>query len=132
MNHKSVGEISEAVVIAELVKSGKTVLLPFGDNKRYDLVVDDNGNFTRIQIKTAWVKNGCLTFNTSSVSPFTNKRTDYKGEADMFMVYSPDLDKVYCIPVNEAPTGSMMLRFEEPKKTQMTIKWAKDYEYAGL
>jgi hypothetical protein len=38
-NTKSIGEISEAIVMAEFLKAGFPVLLPFGDNRRYDMVV---------------------------------------------------------------------------------------------
>ena len=35
---KTAGEITEAVVLAEFLKAGFPVLVPFGDNLRYDLV----------------------------------------------------------------------------------------------
>lgn len=37
--------------MAALLKSGKKVLMPFGDNCRYDLVVEDDGSFTRINAR---------------------------------------------------------------------------------
>ena len=40
-NSKSVGDITQSQVMAALLKHGKNVLMPFGDNCRYDLVVDD-------------------------------------------------------------------------------------------
>lgn len=40
---KSIGEITEAVVLAEFLKAGFPVLLPFGDNQRYDAVVEVRG-----------------------------------------------------------------------------------------
>jgi hypothetical protein len=40
-NTKEVGERSEAQIIAKLLRDGKNVvLLPFGDNQRYDLVLE--------------------------------------------------------------------------------------------
>ena len=53
MNSKHVGDTSEAQVIAALLKMGKNVLLPFGDNQRYDVVIEEKGKFIRIQVKTA-------------------------------------------------------------------------------
>lgn len=132
MNSKAVGEISEAVVLAELIKQGKTVLLPFGDNQRYDMVVEENNNFTRIQVKTGRIDNGCVVFNTVSISPFTNVHKGYKGEADLFAVYSPDLNKVYWIPVDDAPAGSMRLRVKNPFKASPNINWAEDYEILSI
>ena len=37
---KGAGDISEAVVLAEFLTAGFPVLVPFGDDRRYDLVVE--------------------------------------------------------------------------------------------
>lgn len=37
---KAIGECSEAMVLARLVEVGYTVLKPFGDSKRYDLMIE--------------------------------------------------------------------------------------------
>ena len=43
------------------------MLIPFGDNQRYDLVVEREGNFVRVQCKTGRVrKEGQILFNTCS------------------------------------------------------------------
>lgn len=39
-NSKSIGERSEAMALAHFLQLGWVVLLPFGDNQRYDLVID--------------------------------------------------------------------------------------------
>jgi hypothetical protein len=52
-NTKSIGETSEAVVLAEFIKAGFPVLLPFGDNQRYHMVVEVYGRLLRVQCKTA-------------------------------------------------------------------------------
>ena len=39
-----VGQRSEAAILAALVHCGFHVLLPFGVNQRYDLVIDLDGN----------------------------------------------------------------------------------------
>lgn len=51
---KSKAEKTEAAILARLSgQEGVTVLLPFGGgNGRYDMVIDDNGTFYRIQYKT--------------------------------------------------------------------------------
>jgi hypothetical protein len=46
---KRKGDAAEAHVLAALVGAGLTVLVPWGDNARYDLVVDCAGRFIRIQ-----------------------------------------------------------------------------------
>lgn len=47
VNTKAIGEISEAVILAEFLRAGFPVLFPFGDNQRYDMVVEANGGFLR-------------------------------------------------------------------------------------
>jgi hypothetical protein len=51
-NSKTVGDITQSQVMAALLKHGTKVLLPFGDNFRYDLVVEEDGQFSRIQCET--------------------------------------------------------------------------------
>lgn len=52
MSTKKTGDITESQVIAHLIKNDKQVFVPFGDNTRYDLAVDENGRIIRIQCKT--------------------------------------------------------------------------------
>jgi hypothetical protein len=132
-NPKAVGERSEGIVLAELLKHGKVVLLPFGNNQRYDLVVDDNGRFVRIQVKTGWWRVGCVCFKTNSVNAFTGKRTTYDGSADVFMVYSEHTGKVYCVPVSACGSSEVKLRVEPSTgRNNSLIRWAKDFELNGL
>ena len=52
-NHPvDVGHRTEAAILSELVRRGYAVLLPFGVNQRYDLVLDLEGRFVRAQCKT--------------------------------------------------------------------------------
>lgn len=103
VNSKSIGERSEGMILAIFLRAGKVVLQPFGDNQRYDLVVDEVGKFIRIQCKTARIKNGCIMFDTCSSSFHRGgKKRGYLGEAEIFAVYSPDLDQVFVIPVKDA------------------------------
>lgn len=128
-NPKAVGERSEGIVLAELMKLGYVVLLPFGNNQRYDLVVDEDGTFVRVQVKTCWWENGCVAFKTNSVNAFTGKRKTYQGSADVFVAYSPHTGSVYRVPVGECGSSQVTLRVE-PNKGGATsgIRWAKDYE----
>lgn len=48
-----VGERSQGAIVAEVVKYGYTVLVPFGEAAhRYDLVIEKGGQFLRLQCKT--------------------------------------------------------------------------------
>lgn len=129
MNTKAKGDLTEAVVLAELLKAGKCVLLPFGDNQRYDLVIDDNGKFIRVQCKTGRVVNGVLRFSTASVHWHRGKpQRGYKDQADVFGVYCPQLGTTYLIPVADMPKTDGYLRLSPAKNNQQQgIKLASGY-----
>jgi hypothetical protein len=86
-NNKTIGERSEAIIMAKLLEVGYGVLMPFGDNRRYDLVIEDaDGKFYRIQCKTARLMNGgaCVNFATASTYYHTKAgKTGFGREATM-------------------------------------------------
>jgi hypothetical protein len=126
-----VGLRTEAAILAELVRRGYQVLVPFGTNQRYDLVLDMNGEFIRAQCKTGRLRNGCVLFNTESVR--TNTRgwlsRGYVGEADLFLVFCREAERIYAVPVDEAPESHALLRIDKSRNGQEKgIRWASDYE----
>jgi hypothetical protein len=58
MNSKAQGNIGVAMAIAYYSQKGFPVLLPLGDNCRYDLVVDIDGHFAKVQCKTSTFQEG--------------------------------------------------------------------------
>ncbi len=136
-NHKAIGECSEAIIIAKLLEVGYGVLTPFGDNRRYDIVIEDaDGNFYRIQCKTSWVENdgACIQFKTASsyyhtrAGRTTHGSKDYRGQIDYFAVYCPENREVYLIPVDHAGVSRMNLRLVPTKnKQEKGVRWAEDY-----
>ena len=131
MNTKDVGDISEAMVLAELVKRGKHVLLPFGDNRRYDFVVDmEDGTFCRVQVKTGRVVNGCVRISTSNYSTKHQTHQSYRGSADIIAAYCKQTGKVYWLPVDEVGPREVLLRLEPTINNQENrVRWASDYEF---
>lgn len=131
-NTKLIGERTEAIVLAELLKIGKVVLLPFGDNQRYDMVIDEDGKFIRVQCKTARLdrgrETGSIIFNARSANRAGTER-HYKGQADMFAVYYPGNKKVYMVPVDDVGHTVVALRLEPCHNKQVKgIRNAEDYE----
>lgn len=126
-----VGQRSEAVIQAELVKRGYRVLIPFGINHRYDLVLDCGDRFIRAQCKTGRLRNGAIEFSGQSVR--ANMRRvyfrGYEGEIDVFLVYCPDTAKVYAVPIEDATPTRTALRVDPPANNQqLGVRWAHDYE----
>ena len=66
-NTKALGDRSEAVVLAELIQAGYKVSIPFGEDQRYDLILDDAGVLSRVQVKTDRLRDGAILFNCYSV-----------------------------------------------------------------
>jgi hypothetical protein len=107
------------------------VLTPFGVNQRYDLVLDLDGRFLRVQCKTGRLRNGSVVFHTRSVR--ANRAgwfaRGYEGEIDLFAVYCPELDRLYAVPIEVAPLGGGTLRVAPAANNQSRrIRWAADFE----
>jgi hypothetical protein len=134
-NHPvDVGQRTEAAILSELVRRGYSVLLPFGVNQRYDLVLDLDGEFVRAQCKTGRLQRGAVQFPTRSIR--TNRKAilkrGYLGQADIFLVHCPENNQIYAVPVDQAPGDCMALRVERPLNGQARrIRWARDYELPG-
>lgn len=125
------GDLTEAIVMAELKERNIPVSRPFGDNERYDLLVETpNGDLLRIQIKTGQYLNGTIHFR--GVSNHTNSSGSvsetYAGDVDYFVVYSHRFDTLYLVDASEVNT-SMDLRVEDSKINHPAINWARDFEF---
>lgn len=132
MNTTQIGNISEAKILARFVELGYQVLLPFNQGCRYDMVVEREGVFERIQVKTGLlVDDAYITFNTSSLD--LSDKSDvqfrsYYGEIDFFAVYCPQNERCYRIAVDDAPGGHCRLRLVAPRNNQHKgVRWADDY-----
>lgn len=113
MHPSDKGYVTEAVVLAELVKLEVTVLVPHGNNHRYDLVIDRGKGFERVQCKTAHMDKGSVVFNAYSHSVGSKDGTrGYFGEADLFGVYCVELDETYLVPVEEQGPTKIYLRVD--------------------
>jgi hypothetical protein len=126
-----VGLRTEAAILAELVRRGYQVLVPFGTNQRYDLVLDLKGEFVRAQCKTGRLRNGVVIYPTKSLRANMNQvlTRSYIGEVELFLVYCPETGGIYAVPVDEAPDGYGSLRVEPTRNGQTEgIRWARDYE----
>lgn len=121
MTPKAKGEIAEAAVLYALVDRGFRVLIPFSES-RYDLALDWNRVFIRIQVKLGRVKNGVIIFNTSSYDG-----RPYHKEADYFGVFEPVSKMVYLVPVDEHNSNGS-IRLTRPKSNQQKgIRYAVDF-----
>ncbi|WP_435196776.1 group I intron-associated PD-(D/E)XK endonuclease [Natronomonas sp. EA1] len=129
-NTKAIGDETEARILAELVARDYSVSIPFGDNDPHDLVVDAD-ELLRVQCKTAWEnKPETIRFNTHSQTTRDGEYHEhtYEDRIDAFAVRYPATGALYWIPIDEATTQKMELRFDATLD-HPSINWATDYTF---
>lgn len=97
------GAIAEAVVIERALKKGYTISKPVVDGCKYDLIIDENGNLKKAQVRYST----CLSQN-KNILKFSLLRKAANGEnikyskndVDIFFLYSPVTNDVYRIENN--------------------------------
>ncbi len=116
--------------MAALIRNGYRLLIPYGDNARYDVVIENgDGVFSRVQVKTGRLERGMIEFNGYSSHSHRGGASTrvYRGEVDFFGVYCPQVDRCFLVPASEVNTHGC-LRIEPPRNGQMKkIRWAKNY-----
>ena len=135
MNSKDKGNIGESIVLAEFVKRGIQVSIPFGDNARYDLIAEFNGKLNKIQVKycnqlstTGSVSCPCA----SSTNHTTNKHlSTYENDVDYICFYLACWDVVTIVPIVQIGTKkTISFRLDKPKTTnQFNINLVEDYSF---
>jgi hypothetical protein len=139
MKHpKDVGDDSTLAIIVALARCGYRILLPFGENSRYDLVTDDGRSLRKVQCKTGRLRAGAVVFATCSNyahHPSPKPSRHYLGEVDDFAVFCPQLGAVYLIPIDHLKSATTYgrLRVDPPRNGQQKrIRFAAAYEVARI
>ncbi len=116
---KQRGEWAELCFMARATDRGFNVSRPHGDSASYDVGVEDNGRFMRIQVKsTTFRRKGSFTCNI--VGP---KRQRYaSGKLDFFAVYLVPIDVWYIIPF-EIVESNLSLNLTPEKGTSFSSTW---------
>jgi PD-(D/E)XK endonuclease len=131
---KDIGDRSTLAIMLVLRHLGLDILVPFGENMRYDLAIDDGSRLRRLQCKTGRLRKGAVVFAVSSSyghhrNPSTARR-DYRGQVDAFAVYCPETTGVYLVPIADlAARTQARLRVDRPRNNQTkAIRYAAEYE----
>lgn len=132
-NTKRLGSITELKVMAELLRFGE-VSIPYGNNARYDCVLEINGVFKKIQIKTAHK----VDENRFSV-PFANTHCNYSGNLrktytveDVDYIATYYSNQLYLFPVGNH-SNMMMISFEYPSNgLKKKINLAENYKVENI
>lgn len=122
LNPSQIGLITECKCIAYLLEQGFNVLIPQGNYTKYDLVIELNNNFIRIQCKHANLDEDSFTVRTwYGIRNSSEKQRYTKEDCDYFMTEC--LGKFYLFPI----FGTTQTRFWFRKTLQKTGKQAEDY-----
>ena len=92
---KERGEWAELCFMARAAERGFSVSRPHGDSAAYDVGVEDQGRFLRVQVKsTTFRRKGSYTCNVVGA-----RRERYaRAKVDFFAVYLVPIDLWYIIP----------------------------------
>lgn len=134
MNTKDKGLIGESYFIYLCSLYGIRVLEPRGDNCPYDFVIELNGEFKRVQVKSStFSKNGSTIFGVAKSPSYKVEEAYTKEDCDLFFLYDIERKDYAIVPIEEMPVGCrFQLRFEEPKIKHPSIKYFKDYKIESL
>lgn len=108
------GVLGELAFTYHLIEKGYTVLSPINPNSSYDLVIEKDGTFTRIQVKYRTPVNGILRIELDRPMRKTKKYLD--RDVDAMGLYNPSSQKFYLIPLNIIKShDEFWLRVDHPK-----------------
>ena len=133
MQTKLKGDISEAKALLEFQKRNIPVLIPWGDKERYDMVIEHNNHFYKVQVKTANEElNGAIKCYCRSSHDHTTHKNyyDYKNQVDYFVFYNINYNKIAIVPMSViGDKKSISLRLLPPKNNQKNVLYFDDFSF---
>lgn len=130
LSTKALGAQTELECITYLHGLGYDISIPWGDNARYDFVLDVSHKLYKIQCKTSSKQeDGVYKFKCEStyINAAGNRKANYTEEdVDFFSTFIEG--KCYLIPLSETGRKEKVMRFVKPKNNQTKgITFAQDY-----
>lgn len=111
------GLIGELEFTSCLLKLGYTILKPINPNSSYDLVIEKDNVYSRVQIKYLTPRNGLLRVELDRPKKRNNKYQE-RG-VDAMGVFDSVHKSFYLIPINKIKNKSeIWLRLEKAKNNQ--------------
>ena len=112
------GLTTELICMQKFIELGYIVSVPYGNNSRYDLLVDNGTTIWKVQCKTAKLnENGSYTIQTcNKVSTTTQRRVKHYTKDEIDFIASVIQNQLVIIPVELIEkTASKVFRTELPK-----------------
>jgi len=122
MDTKLKADIAESAVKTEFLKRGFSVLQPVGDRLPYDLALDLNGRFLRLQVKSAWFNTKAQCYTVDVRRTKTNRRRMLRkcystSDFDFAIIYLADINVFYVMPIEIFSSyGSTLTLIESDKR----------------
>lgn len=112
------GTVAELSCAARFSELGYVVLFP-SQTCRYDFAIEKNGEFQRVQVKTATLKrNGVATADLRTRGPYRAEEPYSAEQVDLFAFWCPETREVYTLPISEARRRSVSFRLKPAKNSQ--------------
>lgn len=127
MHTKLKGTIGELIAAEEFLRRGWVVAFPFGENQRYDLIIERDGLYKRVQVKAVYPRKGVLHINCRSSNNWSVK--SYSAE-DIDLIAAVDLEneEVYFIGIEQVHKALFDLRIVPTKNQQKKkVNFAKNF-----
>lgn len=118
MNTKDIGNIAEASFIFECMKRNTKVSIPYGDNLRYDFIVDINNCLFKVQVKHMKDYSTYYGFSVKSINWNSGKVKNYKNDVDFIYAFCKDDNRWVLFPISDITNYYMHVRKIEPKNKQ--------------
>lgn len=131
-NTTAIGNQTEGMVLAGLLRAGYQPLVPFGGGHRYDLAFDDSGTLRRVQCKTGHLtaSGTAINFHVSNAQGHhsSRRRVSYHGDVDFFGVYCPGVEGVFLVPIEDVGHSTARLRLKPTANGQHSnVRLAETY-----
>lgn len=127
MDTKLKGDIAEQAVILYALQQGWEVLKPIGDRLPYDLVLEVENVFVKIQVKSAWFDDKKKNYVVDTRRTKTNRRrmlrSNYaENDFDFAVIYIQESQTFYVFPVAEFINYGSEIHLVEAEKRQRKPK----------
>lgn len=128
MDSNTIGRSGELIAMSKYISLGYTVLQPVNKDGIYDFVIENNGIFKRVQVKTRKFINGLIKISLQRRFTKTTGVKYYSNDIDVFCVVDYETNDVYHINKSDCSISSLYLRKEKCINNQSkSVKLAKDY-----
>jgi hypothetical protein len=123
LDTKLKGDIAEQAVVLEALKRGWVVLQPIGDRLPYDLVLQVDDKFIRVQVKSAWWDKKKDNYVVDVRRTKTNRRKmirdSYKeDDFDFAILYIQEVNIFYIMPADIFNSYGSEIHLVESEKRQ--------------